>query len=51
MGNNERLRGSIASAGLRPAELAEAVGVDAKTVERWITKGRLPHRTHRMAVA
>ena len=51
MGNNERLRGSIASTGLRPAELAEAVGVDAKTVERWITKGRLPHRTHRMAVA
>ena len=25
--------------------------MDAKTVERWITKGRLPHRTHRMAVA
>lgn len=51
MATNERLRGSIASAGLRPAELAESVGVDAKTVERWITKGRLPHRTHRGAVA
>lgn len=51
MATNERLRGSIASAGLRPAELAESVGVDAKTVERWITKGRLPHRTHRLAVA
>jgi len=36
---------------LRPAELAEAVGIDAKTVERWITKGRLRHRTHRLAVA
>jgi len=48
---NERLRGSIASAGLRPADLAEAVGVDAKTVERWITKGRMPHRMHRLAVA
>jgi transcriptional regulator with XRE-family HTH domain len=51
MATNERLRGSIASAGLRPAELAESVGVDAKTVERWVTKGRLPHRTHRVAVA
>lgn len=51
MTTNERLRGSIASAGLRPAELAEATGVDAKTVERWITKGRLPHRTHRVKVA
>ena len=51
MGTNQRLRGSIVSAGLRPAELAERIGVDAKTVERWITKGRLPHRTHRVAVA
>lgn len=51
MATNERLRGSIASAGLRVADLAEAVAVDPKTVERWITKGRLPHRTHRLAVA
>ena len=51
MATNQRLRGSIVSAGLRPAELAERIGVDAKTVERWITKGRLPHRTHRVAVA
>jgi len=48
---NERLRGSIASAGLRPAELAEAVRVDPKTVERWIARGRIPHRVHRVAVA
>jgi hypothetical protein len=51
MTTNERLRGSMASAGMRPIELAERVGVDAKTVERWITKGRLPHRIHRLAVA
>ena len=51
MATNQRLRGSIVSAGMRPADLAERVGVDAKTVERWITKGRLPHRTHRVAVA
>jgi hypothetical protein len=51
MATNERLRGTLASAQLRTADLAERVGVDAKTVERWITKGRLPHRTHRVAVA
>jgi transcriptional regulator with XRE-family HTH domain len=51
MSTNERLRGSIATAGLRPAQLAEAVGVDTKTVERWITKGRMPHRAHRVEVA
>lgn len=51
MPTNERLRGSIASAGLRPAQLAEAVEVDTKTVERWITKGRMPHRGHRGKVA
>jgi transcriptional regulator with XRE-family HTH domain len=51
MATSERLRGSIASAGMRTAELSEAIGVDAKTVERWITKGRLPHRGHRVNVA
>jgi hypothetical protein len=51
MVTNERLRGSLATAGLRAADLAEAVKVDAKTVERWITKGRVPHRLHRVAAA
>lgn len=51
MATNERLRGSLASAQLRIADLAERVGVDAKTVERWITKNRLPHRAHRVSVA
>lgn len=51
MPTNERLRGSIATAGLRPADLAQSIGVDTKTVERWITKGRMPHRTHRFEVA
>lgn len=51
MVTNERLRGALASAQLRTADLAEHVQVDPKTVERWITKGRLPHRTHRLAVA
>lgn len=51
MTTNERLRGSIVAARLHPSGLAERIGVDPKTVERWITKGRLPHRTHRVAVA
>ncbi|ETK33384.1 XRE family transcriptional regulator [Microbispora sp. ATCC PTA-5024] len=33
------------------ADLAEAIEVDPKTVERWITKGRAPYRKHRYAVA
>ncbi len=33
------------------AKLAEAVQVDAKTVERWIVAGRVPYRKHRYTVA
>jgi hypothetical protein len=51
MATNERLRGSLAAAQLRVADVAERISVDPKTVERWITRGRLPHRTHRLAVA
>ena len=51
MTTNERLRGSLATAQLRTADVAERTGVDPKTVERWITQARLPHRTHRVAVA
>jgi transcriptional regulator with XRE-family HTH domain len=38
-------------AGVTAAELAGCAGVDAKTVERWITNGRTPHRQHRWATA
>jgi transcriptional regulator with XRE-family HTH domain len=38
-------------AGVTTAELAECTGVDAKTVERWISSGRLPHRQHRWTAA
>lgn len=51
MKTNERLRGAIVSAGLTPADLAERVEVDPKTVERWITTGRAPHRSHRLKAA
>ncbi len=50
MPTNERLRGSIAAAGLRLHDVAEAAKVDEKTVERWITQGRLPHRVKREKV-
>ncbi|MBW3604807.1 MAG: helix-turn-helix domain-containing protein [Actinobacteria bacterium] len=49
--SNERLRGAIASAGMTTEQLAAQVGVDPKTVQRWITKGRVPHRRHRAAAA
>src|ERR1039458_6838647 len=48
---NERLRALLLERGQTPDKLAEAVDVDAKTVERWITKGRTPYRSHRYAVA
>jgi transcriptional regulator with XRE-family HTH domain len=49
--SNERLRAAIARAGLDNEQLAELVGVDAKTVERWIAGGRLPYTRHRVRVA
>ena len=48
---NERLRALLLERGETPDKLAEAVSVDPKTVERWITKGRTPYRGHRYAVA
>jgi len=48
---NERLRTTMLRAGLTVGELAECAGVEAKTVERWISKGRVPHRQHRWATA
>ena len=32
-------------------KLAERLGVDPKTAERWITRERVPHRAHRAAAA
>jgi len=48
---NERLRSAVTSAGFTYETLAEHLGVDPKTVQRWITVGRVPHRTHRLRVA
>ncbi|MDN3355849.1 XRE family transcriptional regulator [Actinomadura sp. DC4] len=48
---NERLRAAMLERGLTLAAFAEAIGVDEKTIERWITQGRTPYRRHRYAAA
>src|SRR6266702_1050463 len=40
---NERLRTTMATRGITAQGLAEAIGVDAKTVERWVNTGRVPY--------
>jgi hypothetical protein len=47
---NERLRAALLEQGLTPTALAVELGVDNKTVERWIN-GRIPYRRHRYAVS
>jgi transcriptional regulator with XRE-family HTH domain len=47
---NERLRATLLERGLTPTALGDHVGVDHKTVERWIS-GRVPYRRHRYEVA
>jgi transcriptional regulator with XRE-family HTH domain len=47
---NDRLRTAMLERGIAPAELAAALQVDPKSVERWIN-GRTPYRRHRYAVA
>jgi hypothetical protein len=42
---------ALHEAGVRLDDLARHVGVDAKTAERWITKGRLPHPRNRAQTA
>lgn len=49
METNERLRAAITDAALTSEGLGEALGVDPKTIERWISTGRTPHRRHRQA--
>jgi hypothetical protein len=48
---NERLRDALLRHGLTPDQVAKAVQVDPKTVERWITKGRAPYPKYRHAIA
>ncbi|MGW7050804.1 XRE family transcriptional regulator [Streptomyces sp. NPDC054887] len=44
---NERLRAAISAKSETIQSLADYVGIDPKSVERWITKDRTPHRSHR----
>lgn len=39
------------ASGVTAIELAESLGVDPKTVERWITQGREPYPRHRQRIA
>jgi len=48
---NERLRAAMLTRGLTPSAVAAEIGVDRKTVERWIAHDRPPYRQHRHAVA
>ena len=48
---NDRLRDVLLSKGLTPEDVAARLGVDPKTVERWITMGRTPYPRHRHAIA
>jgi transcriptional regulator with XRE-family HTH domain len=41
---NERLRSTLRANGYSLEDFAEELGVDPKTVQRWITKNRTPHR-------
>jgi transcriptional regulator with XRE-family HTH domain len=47
---NERLRAALLEHGVTPAAIGNELGVDHKTVERWIA-GRLPYRKYRYALA
>ena len=47
---NERLRATLLQRSMTPDAIAAEVGVDRKTVERWIS-GRTPYRRHRYVVA
>ncbi|WP_405424609.1 XRE family transcriptional regulator [Streptomyces erythrochromogenes] len=49
---NHALRRAMADAKMTEAQLAEACGVDTKTVSRWITApNRIPHARHRWAAS
>jgi Domain of unknown function (DUF5919) len=51
MATNDRLGDALGAAGISPHDLAIQVGVDPKTVERWITQGRTPYPRHRREIA
>ncbi|MFI6363175.1 hypothetical protein ACIBG0_10545 [Nocardia sp. NPDC050630] len=48
---NERLRAAMREAQLTPQTVAERLEVDPKTVERWISSGRVPYPKHQHSVS
>ncbi|SCE66955.1 hypothetical protein GA0074695_0180 [Micromonospora viridifaciens] len=48
---NDALRVALSETGYTTESLAERVGVDPKTVGRWLSEGRIPHARHRVAAA
>jgi hypothetical protein len=48
---NERLWAALSEAGIEPDELARQVGVDVKTVGRWLAGTSVPYRRHRASLA
>ena len=48
---NDRLRSSLRSNDHTTATLGEELGVDPKTVQRWVTLGRVPHRATALRAA
>jgi hypothetical protein len=48
---NDRLRTAMVAAGFTTETVATRLAVDAKTVERWISSGRVPYPRHRIAFA
>lgn len=49
--SNERLRSALLASGMTATDLAEEIKVNPKTVERWITQGKVPYRRHQYATA
>lgn len=48
---NERLRDAMLRKGFTYVTVSEQIGVDPKTVERWMTQDRIPYPKHRHAIA
>lgn len=48
---NDALRSAMRAASMTTADLAQVVGVDPKTCQRWVTGRRIPHPRHRRLVA
>ncbi|QEU93256.1 helix-turn-helix domain-containing protein [Streptomyces kanamyceticus] len=48
---NERLRGAMTAANVTIEALAGHLGIDPKSVERWLSTGRTPHARHAHAAA